>query len=64
MNYVITGDQIQVIRDELKEVVEKVGPYKMDQLNHAWSVMDSSTEHAKKVLALLDELEPVKGETC
>lgn len=57
MKYAITDDQIKYIRDELEEVKNKQGPFKIDPQEFAWSVMEASTEHAVNILKLLDEVE-------
>lgn len=57
MKYTITDDQIQYIRDELEEVKNKQGPFKIDKDEFAWSVMEASTTHAENVLNLLDTIE-------
>lgn len=54
--FTITDDQIKFIRDELEEVLNKQGPFKVDPQVFAWSVMESNTEHAKNILKLLDEI--------
>lgn len=41
------------IMELLGEIEAKIGPYKIDQTEHAWSVMENSTENAlliKKIL--------------
>lgn len=59
MKYELTEDQIKYIREELDPVIKKTGPFKIDPKEFAWSVMESSTEHANNVLKLLNEIEKV-----
>ena len=56
MKYIITDDQIKYIEDELAPVRDKIGAFKLDPVAFAWGVMEESTEHAKNILTLLEEI--------
>ena len=57
MKYTIHDDQIKYIREELEPIVKKTGPFKIDPQEFAWSVMESSTEHANNILKILEAIE-------
>lgn len=45
----LTSDEYGEIEEKLVEIIGKIGPYKMDQMEFAWSVMENSAENAKWV---------------
>ena len=50
--FIIPEDKYQRIMKLLGEIEAKIGPYKMDNFEHALSVMDNSTENAKEIKEL------------
>ena len=49
----LTQDECVEVYVLLKEIVDKIGPYKMDNHEHAISVIDHSSENAKRVIEIL-----------
>ena len=49
----MTDEEFSEIEKKLGEIIQKLGPYKMDPQEFAWSVMDCSTENATRVLDIL-----------
>ena len=58
--YIIHDDQIKYIEDELAPIRDKIGAFKKDPLDFAWSVMEESSTHAKNILNLIAEIEKEK----
>ena len=50
---ILTDDEFTEIEKRLGDIIAKMGPYKMDNHEHALSVMDSSTDHATVIRNLL-----------
>ena len=50
---VLTNDEVSEIEKRLGEIIAKVGPYKMDNFEHALSVMDNSANNAVVIRNLL-----------
>jgi len=53
----LTDEQIKEIKEHLKQIRDKIGPFKVDAQQFAWSVMESSTEHAIAILEILARAE-------
>ena len=43
------------IKRRLVEIRDKIGPFKIDPHEFAWSVLESSTEHAVEILKILEK---------
>jgi hypothetical protein len=41
------------IMEKLDEIINKIGPYKIDNHKHALSVMDNSSKNAERIRSLL-----------
>ena len=50
---VLTDEEFSEIEKKLGEIIQKLGPYKMDPQEFAWSVMDCSTENATRIRDIL-----------
>ena len=51
--FVFTDEDYAEIEKRLTEIENKIGPFKIDQTEFAWSVMENSTENAKKIKEIL-----------
>ena len=55
MSVTLTEEEVKEVLERLLEVRDKIGPYKIDPTEFAWSVMETSSDHALWMLALLKE---------
>jgi len=49
----LTNKNYEEIEEKLGEIITKIGPYKMNNYDHALSVMDASSKNAERVRSLL-----------
>ena len=49
----LTKENYEEIMEKLAEIIGKLGPYKMDNHEHALSVMDNSAKNAERIRYLL-----------
>ena len=53
MQLVISQDEYQELSELLNEIENKIGPYKMDNHEHALSVMGNNSKNAKRIREIL-----------
>ena len=53
MEFLITKDEYEELDSLLSDIENKIGPYKMDQHEHALSVIDYGSLHAKRIREIL-----------
>ena len=50
---VVPQEEYEQLDQLLKEIEDKIGPYKMDNHEHALSVMENSSRNAKRIREIL-----------
>lgn len=53
----LTDGELTYIKDRLKEIQSKSGPYSMDRLTHAGNVIEANAVRATDILKVLEDAE-------